>query len=287
MNVKYQKASLTVEAALILPVFLYFIMSFLYYIQIFTTQEHIQASITEMGLNLSKSAYILKDFPSSEEALSFDFSIFGENFELPLEDMVNGAASSGVLRLYAKRYLDTDLINQSCIKGGFDGISFTGSSLIGGDGYIDIIASYQVEIPVKIFSLPDMQMIQRVRLRCWTGYEVAAVYEVDEESDQEEATVFITETGSVYHKTDACSHIKLSVTSVQGIPTGLRNDNGSKYYPCESCCNGKEDKFGTYYITAEGTRYHTRRDCSRIKRSVKEVPISEVDDKTPCKRCYK
>lgn len=281
-----QRASLTIEAALILPVFLYFMIIFLYYIQIFTVQEQIQAAITKMGLNLSKSAYVMKDFPDLDDKLNFDFSIFGDDFDINLSKLTDELASGYVLKLYARKYLDTNQINGSCIKNGFDGLDFMSSSLISSEDYTDILVTYYIEIPIKLFSLSDMKILQRVRLRNWTGYAVNAAYEKDEE-ENETATVFITDTGSVYHMTDTCSHIKLSVTAVQGVPTNLRNENGAKYYPCESCSDGELELLSTFYITSDGTRYHTRRDCSRIKRSVNEIPITEVEERTPCKRCYK
>ena len=281
-----RKGSLTVEAALVFPIFLYFMLSFLYLIQVFTVQEQIQASITKMGLNLAKTSYIYKDFPSTEEILDFDFSIFGNQLELGLDEKADKRISQGALKLYAKKYLDTVQINRSCIKEGFTGLDFSGSSLIGAEDYIDIIVSYQIEIPVKIFIFKEIPVIQRVRLRCWTGHEVDAVYQTDETDANNETVVYIALTGNVYHKTENCSHIKLSVSAVQGIPTGLRNNNGGKYYPCESCCVGNESEDATFYITYDGTRYHTKRECSRIKRSVKKIPISEVGNRTPCKRCY-
>lgn len=281
---RYQKASLTIEAAFVLPIFLYFMLAFLFFIQIFTVQEQIQSAITKMGLNLAKSAYVLKDFPSMEEALTFDFSVFGEDFDISLAKLADELASQRVLKGYAKKYLDTNQMNHSCIKGGFDGINFYNSSLLSGEDYIDIVVSYQIQIPIKVFIIKDMQMTQRVRLRCWTGHEVKPAYQT--ESNNKDETVFIAVTGSVYHKSETCSHIKLSVREVQGIPTGFKNDNGGLYKPCEACCTGSEVKQGTYFITSDGTRYHTRRDCSKIKRSVTEISLSEVGNRTPCKRCF-
>jgi hypothetical protein len=281
-----KKASLTVEAALVLPVFLFFMLSFLYFIQIFIVQEQIQASITKMGLNLAKTAYVFKDFPDIEEALSLDFTIFNDDYDIGLDELADHLVSDNLLKFYAKKYLDTDQINRSCIVDGFDGINFTDSSVLCGSDYIDIIVSYEVSIPVKTFVLGDMQMIQRVRLHNWTGYEVTPVYQTQANEDNNGAYVYISDTGRVYHKDENCSHIKLSVSSVQGVPTSLRNEYGGRYTPCEACCSGKEEEPATYYITSDGTKYHTRRDCSKIKRSIKKVKLSDVGNRTPCKRCY-
>jgi hypothetical protein len=276
-------ASLTLEAALVLPLFLFFMLAFLYFLQIFTLQEQIQSAITKMGLSMAKAEYVLQEFPSTEDMLSFDFSIFGEELDLGLEDIVDNAASAIILKQYVKKYLDVEKLNHSCIQGGFDGLSFASSSILSEDNWIDIVVSYKVQIPVKIFILSELPVLQRVRLRSWTGYQVAAAYETKEEAATD--TVFVTETGSVYHKSETCTHIKLSISTVSGIPTEQRNSNGAKYKPCEACCSGAMDPFATYFITSDGTRYHSRRECSKIKRSVIEIPLTEVGERTPCKRC--
>ncbi|MBB2184692.1 pilus assembly protein [Lachnospiraceae bacterium MD1] len=282
-----KRASLTVEAALVTPIFLFFILAFLYFIQIFLIQEQIQAGLTRMGLDLSKTAYIYDDFMDVEDALGFDQTLFGEELEIGLHEFAGSVVSDGVLKLYAMKYLDIDQINRSCIYEGYDGISFMGSQLMDQDGCIDIIVRYKVRLPIKIITIKDMQLIQRVKLRSWTGYKVASAYSTssEESSSEDDPIVYITETGRVYHKSKTCTHILLSVQSTIGIPDALRNDNGGKYYPCESCCTGKEGDFATYYITSDGTRYHSRRNCSRIKRSVQEIPLSKVGGRPPCKRC--
>lgn len=280
-----EAGSLTVEAALVLPLFLYFMIAFLYFIQIFTLQETIQSTITQMGLDLAKTAYVYEDFGGIEDALNLDETLFGTEIEIGLGDFAKAIVDRTIIKMYAKNYLDTDRINKSCIKQGFDGISFSDSSILKEDEFIDIVVRYHIEIPIKLFNLEDMSMIQRVRVRGWTGYDVSATYTMEEEEDGVETMVYITETGTVYHKKSTCSHIKLSVSSIQGVPTSQRNESGAKYYPCESCCKGEIDKEGIFYITSDGTRYHSIRGCSRIKRNVKEIPLSEIGNRAPCKRC--
>ena len=282
---RYHKASLTVEAALVLPIFFYFMIAFLYFIQIFMVQEQIQSEITKMGLSWSKTAYFYKDFPDLEEAFSFDKTLFGNELDLGIDEITDRIVSGASLKLYAKQYLDKEWLNRSCIKGGYEGIDFSYSSITNSENIVDIVLRYQVRIPVKIFNIGVMDMLQRVRLRAWTGCEITAAYSTNPNTS--ETIVYITDTGSVYHKTKDCSHIKLSITAVQGIPYDLRNDSGSKYKSCEKCCNGSEGENVTYYITTYGDRYHVDRTCSGLKRSIREIPLSEVGSRRPCSRCYK
>ncbi len=277
------KASLTIEAAFVMPIFLFAILSLLYFIQIFTLQEFIQATITKMGLGLAKTAYVYEDFSGMEDALNFDESILGTEITIGLGDFAKSIMDQTIIRQYARKFLDTDRINASCIKDGFEGISFSDTKILSEDNTIDIVVCYDVVLPIRIFSLGAMKMLQRVRVRAWTGYEVVACYSMEE--DGQEDIVYITETGSVYHLNSSCSHIHLSISSIQGLPTTQRNENGGKYYPCEKCCQGAQDPRGIYYITSDGTRYHKERSCSKIKRNVKEILKSEVGTRPLCKRC--
>lgn len=282
---KLQEASLTLEASLVIPLFLFFMLAFLYFLQIFMVQEQIQSAITRMGLDLAKLSYIYQDFTSEEDANNFDHTIFPIGSEMGLLEFIDSSLHGSILKMYAKNYLDTDGLVGSCIKDGYEGISFYHSKVMDEEECIDIIASYRIRIPIKLIPINDLDMVQRVRLRGWTGNQVAPAYSLEEEGDSDDTIVYITKSGSVYHKIRECSHITLSVRSVVGIPSSLRNDNGAKYYPCEKCCKGELDVTNTYYITSDGTRFHTSNDCSKIKRTVLEIPLSEVSGRTPCKRC--
>lgn len=282
-----EEASLTVEAAFVLPWFLFALLALLYFIQIFTLQEYIQSAVTKMGLAMARTAYVYEDFAGIEDALNFDKTIFGTEIEVSLGDFAKSLTDQTILKVYAQKYLNVEQINRSCIRNGFDGISYASSSILADEDIIDIVVRYQVALPIKLFSFGDFHMMQRVRVRAWTGREVTPAYSTEEEEESKEQIVYITETGRVYHKSAGCSHIELSIMSIQGLPTTQRNESGGKYYPCEQCCRGQQNPYGTFYITKDGTRYHSIRKCSKIKRNVKEIPMSKVGDRPACKRCGK
>lgn len=280
-----EKASLTVEAAFVMPLFLYFILAFLYFIQIFMLQEYIQSAITKLGLNLAKTAYVYEDFTGVTDALNFDATIFGSELEIGLGDFTASFIDKTVLKTISRTYLNTEFINHSCIEKGFQGISFQDSAILTEESCVDLIVSYRVKPPIAIFPIRSMGLLQRVRVRGWTGEKVAATYSLEDE-DREEQMVYVAVTGTVYHKSPSCSHIHLSIQAVRGIPDSRRNRSGGKYYPCKECCDGKPDPSATLYITEDGSSYHTNRNCSGIKRTVEKIPLSEAGSRTPCKRCF-
>jgi len=100
--------------------------------------------------------------------------------------------------------------------------------------------------------------------------------------------VFVTKTGQVYHTSNICSHIKISVREVDFSSVNhLRNKGGAKYYPCEYCARGKLG--GIVYITSEGNRIHKNKTCPGIKRTVTTMKKTEAEARglRPCERCGK
>jgi hypothetical protein len=283
---KMEEGSLTVEAAFVLPLFLYFILAFLYFIQIFMVQEYIQQAITRMSLDFAKTAYVYEDFTDITEAMNFDVTIFGNELELGLGDFTASLIDKTVLKTFSGTYLNADFINHSCVEKGFQGISFEDSSILKEGDCIDIVISYRAAPPIRLFPIHSMKLLQRVRVRGWTGREVAATYSMEEDEESEDVTVYITETGRVYHKSASCSHIRLSIRAVNGSPDSYRNSNGGKYYACKECCDRNSLPSGTFFITEDGSSYHAVRSCPALKRTVMQISLSKVGNRTPCKRCY-
>lgn len=155
-------------------------------------------------------------------------------------------------------------------------IKFIGNDWVLEDGMVDIAVSYNVKIP--FFPMIEQKFVQRARRRAWVGKDG-----LDSKNKEDEEIVYLAQNGSVYHLYSDCSHIKLSIKTVNSSQiSGIRNSNGGKYHPCERC---KPSLTGSVYITSDGDRYHSVSNCSGIKRSVKEVHKSDVQGMNVCKRC--
>lgn len=259
-----QKASLTLEAALALPIFIFAICFMMYFTEIVRIQAEVGNELYKQSKDIALYAYVY------ERAESNHIIASGQ-----VEDLVSGMLSS----LYVKSKITNELgENYFEINHVDSGISLLLSSYMQEDDMIDVVGIYSIKIPFQFFQIDKVRVIQRARIRAWTGYEVS------DGTDTEEEIVYITQYGSVYHIDISCSHINLSVSQVNEAQiSNLRNNSGGRYYECELC--GDEQGNGSLFITNTGDRYHKRRDCSGIRRGIIAVPISQVEGRGRCQRC--
>ena len=110
--------------------------------------------------------------------------------------------------------------------------------------------------------------------RPWIGFT---------ELESKETYVYVTPEGSVYHLYADCTHLNLSIQKVTFMKAKTsKNEYGENYTKCEIC---KEVFENMVYITYEGNRYHAQRNCSGLKRTIRQVPFGEVENRRCCIRC--
>ena len=100
----------------------------------------------------------------------------------------------------------------------------------------------------------------------------------------EDCDVIVAENGVVYHTDPDCVYLKPHVHEVDASELGtLRANDGSIYHPCEYC---HPSQHGTVFITPDGNRYHSSRDCSRLLRTTHEETAEEASKHLrPCPKC--
>ena len=130
--------------------------------------------------------------------------------------------------------------------------------------------------------LPKVWMHNTVKVHAWTGADEA---DFSGDSKEPEKMVYVTESGTVYHKKAGCRYLKVSINQISGSSLAhARNDNGQKYSPCESCSRNQKPS-GVVYVTSSGNRYHNVATCSGLKRTVKLVKESELGGMHACSSC--
>jgi len=250
-----KRAGLTVEAAVVLPVFLVCMLAVLHILNVYNCAERLSAAIAQTAEEMSIGAY------SSE---------YHET------DSLLGVVLSSV---YASGRVAMAAGDTSSIKNG----QFLLSRFLEEDDLIDLVMTWQIRSPVGMVSIPGVFFVQRGAVRGWTGREGSGGEEAASGEDQDHTTVYVAENGTVYHRDLNCTHIKLSIMPVSKEEAKkLRNVYREKYHPCEIC--GKKAS-GTVYITTDGNRYHASLECSGLKRTIHEMTLSDAGNLKPCSRC--
>lgn len=274
------QGSLTVEAALIFPIFIFAVIAFLSLFQIMLIQGRVQWALMETSLEASRYAYVYQDIMEEDRIEQADTKQTYQNVLGHLED---GLFYQQCFQKYMKDGKGNWLYNQNFLTGGF---SFVQSEFLQDGKNVDVVVTYQIKLPIQVLAGKTYTFVQRSKVRGFIGTTVFGTEDGNKEKENDRL-VYITDTGTVYHTTQNCTHLKLSISNVNfsNIPN-LRNQNGEKYKPCEKCVkNALLSKGAMVYITTEGDRYHSDRNCSGLKRSVKTIKLSEAGGRRPCSRC--
>ena len=126
--------------------------------------------------------------------------------------------------------------------------------------------------PFDLLGAYDPYALDRVRVRAFTGYDNAKHGSTNNQTPEE--MVYVTEYGTVYHRSLGCSHLNFNIRSVDFANVSKeRANNGAKYYACEYCCHSHGGTPATVYITDDGNRYHSTLSCGALKRTIHEVPL--------------
>lgn len=260
-----RKGSMTLEAAFVLPFFLFAVINILYAVSIIGTQSRLNAALHQVGNRMAFAGY------------AYEHTVANA-----LPDQL---ADVALTELYAKgqiiKYVGSDYLEQSCIVSGAGGLSLDGSSIMGEQDVIDLQVSYQVKPFTSLMGFEAFSMTQRYYGRAWTGYDVTQDIS---DMQEEDPMVYITQTGTVYHVDRNCTYLNPSIEILSAEEVeNRRNQSGGKYYPCEIC--GGSLAQGEVYITSQGNRYHTLLNCSGLKRTIYTVPLSQTGTRGRCSKC--
>lgn len=278
------KAGMTIEAAIVLPLFLIGMLSFIYFILIMNFQNLLCQNMTNTARDISKYSFAVKKIGKVIEG-NFVSTEISKDVTQRLEDLsvTKGILQGGLTGIYAlNEILDDDVKRLAKNLGMYDGIMGVNmmESNLSEQEDVDLVFAYTVKIPMVSSSFYKMAFINRCYFRNFIGKSI------NQKSRNSYDKVYITENGKVYHIYNDCTHIELSIFSVpfSSLPS-LRNKGGGKYKKCEKCVISKIDNKDYVIVTIDGDRYHCRRECSGITRNVLTVDISQVGDRTLCKRC--
>ncbi len=207
------KGSITLEAAIFLPVFIITIMTFIFIIKIYYTNEIMQQAIT--GACNEMSVYSLLYYETNAEEIIGGLEKFtnsdkvsdklGDTFLTSLVQQMGKDATDyiraqvvlvPIAKVLVKKnlevsyYSDVDeRLKGLNLKDGFDGIDFTSSRMLADDKSIDIVVSYEMKFPFLSQLFPGIKITQTASTCIWAGEN--GVREAEEETEEkDEASVW-------------------------------------------------------------------------------------------------
>lgn len=245
-------AGVTVEAAIVLPLCLFFLINLGSAVEMIRLHNNLQMALWDAGNRLALYGY--------------------EQAEKEAASWISGFYVKGkILDYLGESYLDA-----SPLDAGAGSLQLWESDMLEGDR-LDIRLTYSVDPTVSLTGFRAFRMANRYTVHLWNGYNLA-------EAAEETQIVYIAENGSVYHKDRECTHLRLAVRAVrQEAVDKERNRWGDRYSACEKCKEAFSPDI--LYVTEEGTKYHWRDDCAGLKRTVRSVPLAEAAEYPCCSRC--
>lgn len=271
-------AGMTVEAAIVLPLFLFFLVNLGSAIEMIRLHGNLQMALWECGNRMCVYGYI--NAPCDDGDAQIDRSVWQEMGDIALTyTYVKGQVVD---------YVGRDYLEEAPLCKGASGLQFWESDVgavdeaVSGD-VLDIVMTYQVKPPLDIPYVKPFRMANRYYGRLWTGYDVTRANEGKDKED----IVYIAENAQVYHESRNCTHLSLTIQEVAWSElSDARNEKGARYMKCQKC--GDEIGGAVAYVAREGDAYHKNLDCSGLKRTVyimlRELAIEKY---RACSRCSK
>lgn len=245
--------SITLEMVVVLPLFISFMVFFLFLFRVLLVQESMEEALVYASRTIAISCY---------------------------EESQEEQKSPAVLLAEARLALHRGLKENACpvhfIRGGTAGVSLLASQLTG--DHIILRASYEMRLPCVLLGSYSFHFVQCAQSRKWIGNR-----SLEQGEGSDEQWVYITPYGSVYHRDRTCRYLDLNIHAVnrQSLSV-LRNADRNIYWKCESCGSSGN---GTVYVTDYGTRYHSSLSCAGLKRTIYMVKLSQVGGKKACSKC--
>ncbi len=262
-------ASLTLEAALSLTLFIFASVCLILPMKIMTTERRIQAALEESAEELSRYAYLGSALEKGQD----DLIGSADKADLDFCNILTESAGKSYVLANVEKRLDTASIIS---------LNLTDSKIFTDGEYIDLILEYEIRFPFPVLRLPPLSRSARCRRRAWVGLK-GKDYDGSGGLKEDDPIVYVGKTSTRYHLKRTCHYLSNDLKAVSVDEVGdLRNNSGGKYKPCAVC--GKIQA-QVVYIMPSGSSYHTDTECKAIISYVRAVRLSEVQYLGPCSYC--
>lgn len=269
---KCMEASLTIEAAMSLTIFMFAVIILAMPMEMLDTQRRIQTILETTARDLSQYAYIRYKISQGEE--------IQDKTGITDRPEISGAITEGAVKV-----LLTAKIEEAAGKGKISNLDISGTTVSENGEQINLQAEYRLRLPFRVFALDSVPASSRSFKRGWIGSEGGRGLQGETGEGQPQIMVYVGKTRTRYHLTPNCHYISNDMSSLSWEQVGNQlSSSGTHYKPC-SVCGKAAGKGSTVYIMPNGKYYHSKKDCSSIAYYVQKVPLSQVEYLGLCSYC--
>lgn len=250
-----EDGAMTLEASLIVPIFLIVLLMLTSAGEILMIHQQISHGVCEAAKRAAVNEYRIRQKKKSGSNLS-GFS-----------------AKAAFLASVNRKFLD-----HSALAGGSAGAAAACRLTLNSKGEYIVSVRYYIRKTMPFLSTYAASYQQSVRQKSMTGY-------VPDGDELKEGYVYITPHEAVYHKDLSCTHLALDISVDEDVEK--YKNKQTHYKPCDKCTKYEKGDVSCVYVAKEGESYHTDLGCSGLKRTVKQVDLSTLKGMKPCTRCAK
>ena len=258
------RASLTIEAALGLPLILFSMVVLMMPLRIMDADRQMQLAAEAVASDVSKYMYTANEIEHGRNA-----STEGEAYDFL--NIKNDVALGTFAAVRAKEEATDKALSI---------VNFMGSEFMHEDDMITVKLEYSYKLPFAVLGLGTLTQETVASRRAWTGRDGSGGAVTSGELEEGDEWVYIGRNSTRYHLSASCHYLSNSwSTSVVG-----NDGRASGKKPCDRC--GRAAATGqTVYITPSGEKYHTDINCSAMKAYPQIVKRSTVEHMGCCSYC--
>jgi hypothetical protein len=273
------KGGMTVEASIVLPLFIFFFLNLSCAVEMIRLHVNLEAALYNTGTKMSVygSVFTTGTAWNTEN----EKNEVNDGQSSLMQEISDIAFTYTYVKNAVIKYVGKDYLDSSPLLNGADGLGFMESEIFTDDDTFEITMTYTVGSWIQYVGIRPFRMANKYYGHIWNGYDL----KISSTDDTENRTVYIADNGSVYHINRECTHLRLTIREVRASAiSDERNAYGSRYSLCEKC--GKGTAPSVFYVGKEGDKYHYRKDCSGLTRTVFSISLKEAQKKyRPCSRC--
>lgn len=278
------RGSVTVEAAIILPLFIIAVLSVGFIMKLHLAQSYMQHVLSDEVGQIAEEVYV-KDQVISNDKIAEAFNVHGllsQHTQSALSEKINQRITKKKLQqLHIKG--EPSIIRYQYL---FDGRYEKEHRFIKADDLIEVVTVCRADIPFPLKFRKNIFLVQTVLERAWTGTtKVRDPMDFNQmsKSTQGQTVYIFPKSGQRYHNKQC---IFINNYPSQQI---LTDEIKQKYSPCHFCSAEKLSNGATVFIFEESGKVFHSKDCPLVNKYVVPITKDKAIQKgyTPCKKCIK